>query len=463
MKKLLWSAAVIAAVALVTGAQWFGARRSAPPITFAEVQSKYGAGARQIEVAGVTVNYRDEGSGPTLVLLHGSFGSLRMFDDMVAELEPSFRVIRYDQPPSGLSGPVPADFSLTSEAFLQEFLDGLGVGTVSVLGTSSGGIIGYRFAATYPERVNALILSNIPPSAPVDNAGARARLPAKLRWSMGTCIKYARPFSKTCWRDFLDSNFERRHRVTDALVTEYYDLNRRPGAVEFTSMTAIMREDAEVLRFLGGVKAPTQLIWGMRDPVLPPATAELLASRLTATTVRMDELDDVSHYPPLEAPQEVAELTADFLAGVFAQKDDTGETPTDAHSSGMVEVKTPEEQFEGYPTNVAKIPSDLLLTNPIVTRVCFNLKHPLNSPAANAFLTELQNTIRGLEYAPVVRIERRVYPIELPYCLSLVFRNWEHNRRYETDDAFLKFYYDRWKSVVTEMSEQLSVVDHAEN
>lgn len=320
-KRILWILALgIVAIALAASAQFFVARRSAPPISFAEVQAKYSDGSRQIEVAGVNVNYRDEGNGPALVLLHGSFGSLRMFDDMVHELGDGFRTIRYDQPPSGLSGAVPPEFSLTSEAFLREFLDRLGVGSVALLGTSSGGIIAYRFAATYPERVRAVILSNIPPSAPVDNAGARARLPLKLRWSMGTCVK-SRPFSRTCWRDFLFSYFERRQRVTEALVTEYYDLNRRPGAYEFTSMTAIMRDDAEVRGFLGAVKAPTQLIWGMLDPVLPPATLELLADRLSATTVRVDTLDDVNHYPPLEAPEEVAQLTRQFLDTVISAGD----------------------------------------------------------------------------------------------------------------------------------------------
>ena len=309
----------MAAAALAVSAQFVAARRSAPSVSFAEVQARYSEESRWIDVAGVNVNFRDEGSGPTIVLLHGSFGSLRMFDDMVDELGNGFRVIRYDQPPSGLSGEVPPGFSLTSEAFLSEFLDRLDVGPVALLGTSSGGIIAYRFAATYPERVRAIILSNIPPSAPVDNEGARARLPMKLRWSMGVCVKYARPFSRTCWRDFLNSYFERRHRVTDALVTEYYDLNRRPGASEFTSMTAIMRDDGEVRRFLGAVKAPTQLIWGMLDPVLPPATLELLAARLTSTTIRVDKLEDVNHYPPLEAPEEVARLTVQFRGDIGFQ------------------------------------------------------------------------------------------------------------------------------------------------
>lgn len=308
------------AVVILVGGRFIGARRAAPPVTFAEVHARYGDGARQIEVAGVAVSYRDEGSGPVLVLLHGSFGSLHMFDDMVGDLGPGYRIIRYDQPPSGLSGPVPAEFALTSEQFLSRMLDKLGVSQVSLLGTSSGGIIAYRFAAAYPQRVNALILSNVPPSAPVDNAGARSRLPIVLQWSIGVCVKYGRPWSETCWRDFLVSNFWRQARVTDELVTQYYDLNRRPGASEFSTMTAIMRKDDEVLRLLAAVKAPTLLIWGQQDPVLPPATADLLASRLTSTQVQTQRLDDVSHYPPLEAPSEVAAASRAFLQSTLTRQ-----------------------------------------------------------------------------------------------------------------------------------------------
>ena len=313
--KWLAVAAVVAAGAAVTG--FFVMRRDAPPVSFEELQPVYGANSRQIEIAGVSVNYRDQGAGPVLVLLHGSFGSLRMFDDLVNELGQGYRIIRYDQPPGGLSGTVPKDFKLTSEAFLSLLLDKLGVSQASLLGTSSGGIIAYRFAAAYPARVSAVILSNVPPSAPVDNAGARQRLGIWLRWSIGACLKYSKPWSRTCWRDFLRSNFHRQDRVTDRLVDEYYDLNRRTGAGEFSSMTAIMRKDDEVLRLLAAVTAPTLLIWGLQDPVLPPRTATLLAERLRSSTVRTKLLDDVSHYPPLEAPREVAAASQEFLRAVL--------------------------------------------------------------------------------------------------------------------------------------------------
>lgn len=309
----LWVLLAFIGIAIIAVSRYFAARSDAPAIDMAQLMPKYGAGAKRITIDGVQVHYKDEGSGPVLVMLHGSFGSLRMFDGMLAELGTNFRVIRYDQPPSGLSGAVPKDFKLTSEQFLARLLDQLGVESATLLGTSSGGIIAYRFAAAYPERVNALILSNVPPSAPVDNAAARARLPKTLQWSIGTCMRFARPWSKICWRDFLLSNFWYQERVTDDLVTEYYDLNRRPGASEFTSMTAIMRKDEEVRRLLAAVKAPTLLIWGTQDPVLPQVTADILAARLTSTKAQTRLLDNVSHYPPLEAPKEVSAATLAFL------------------------------------------------------------------------------------------------------------------------------------------------------
>ncbi|MFK7958311.1 MAG: alpha/beta fold hydrolase [Lysobacterales bacterium] len=306
---------------LIAVGQFYWQRRSVPLATFDEIKAQQGSDFNQIEVAGVQVSYQDKGSGPALVMLHGSFGSLRMFDSLARQLASDYRVIRYDQPPSGLSGPVPEGFDLSSEEFLSDLLDQLGVRNAYLLGTSSGGIIGYRFAAAYPDRVDALILSNIPPSAPVDNAGARARLPQILRWSMSVCIHQGRPWPKTCWRDFLDSNFWRKDAITDEIVTQYFDLNRRPGVMEYSSMTAIMRDDNEVKRLLAAVKAPTLLVWGMRDPVLPPATLELLAARLTAAEVKITKLEDVSHYPPLEAPMDVAVATHQFLQAVVASKD----------------------------------------------------------------------------------------------------------------------------------------------
>ena len=293
---------------------FFGARQSAPRIALQELRARYGTvESKYTTVAGMRIHYRDEGQGPVVVLLHGSFGNLHTFDGVVAALHTRYRFIRYDQVHSGLSDPVPANLQMTPELFLQQFLDSIGVRSAAFVGTSSGGIIAYRFAATYPERTNALILANVPPSAPVDNAGAQARVPWRLRQSIAVCLRYSRPWSRTCFRDFLNSTVHRPGIVTAALVEQYYDLNRRPDAGTMSSLAAIMRKDEQVLTFLAQVKAPTLLIWGALDHVLQPPTADLLIQRLTATRAQKLLLADVSHYPPLEAPLEVAADIDHFL------------------------------------------------------------------------------------------------------------------------------------------------------
>jgi pimeloyl-ACP methyl ester carboxylesterase len=310
-----WMAAVavlLLAAALV--AAYIGARRSAPWTSVEQLRSTYASPqSKFIDVAGVAVHYEDEGTGPTLLLLHGSFGSLRMFDDLIPSLRGQYRVIRFDQPPSGLSGPVPRGFELTPEAFVHAFLQRLGVSRTAVLGTSSGGIFAYRYAASHPEAVTALVLANVPPSAPVDNAAAQRRQSWWVRLSSLACARFATPWSETCWHDFLHGLFVRDERVTPALVQQYYDLNRHPGARQLTSIAAIMRKDEDVRGYLARVTAPTLLLWGTSSPVLPPETATLLASRLTGTQPELRRLERVAHYPPLEAPDDVAAAMLPFL------------------------------------------------------------------------------------------------------------------------------------------------------
>lgn len=309
-----------AAAALVLGivvSLFLAERRSAATISVTDLKALYTtAQSKFVDVGGVPVHYFDEGQGPVILMLHGSFGNLHTFDDVARQLQDRYRVIRFDQPPAGLSGPSPEGFNLDPEEFVHEFLAAVGVARVAVLATSSGGILAYRHAAAYPEEVSALILSNVPPSAPVDNAGAMRRAPLFTRLSLTACLKYAKPWSRTCTEDFLRSVFHRQDRVTEDLVTQYYDFGRRADSRQPNTMTGIMRKDAEVKSYLARVTAPVKLVWGALDHVLPPATAVIMAQRLSSTSTETLMLADVSHYPPLEAPAEIAAAVDQFLQRV---------------------------------------------------------------------------------------------------------------------------------------------------
>ena len=83
--------------------------------------------SRFIDIDGAELHYQDEGNadGVPVVLLHGNFGSLRAFDDWVAVLGDRYRLIRFDIPATGLSGPdTSGDYTIDRRIFLMNLVLG---------------------------------------------------------------------------------------------------------------------------------------------------------------------------------------------------------------------------------------------------------------------------------------------------------------------------------------------------
>lgn len=104
------------------------------------------------------VSYRQAGSGPDLVLLHGLAGNSRTWEEQFAALCGSWRVTAWDAPGYGLSDTV----APTVEAYaatLAALVDALQLPKFVLLGHSMGGVVAGRFAGNYPDRLRALALS----------------------------------------------------------------------------------------------------------------------------------------------------------------------------------------------------------------------------------------------------------------------------------------------------------------
>src|SRR4051794_39241067 len=119
-----------------------------------------GGASRFVEVDGMQVHLRDEGTGPTVVLLHGTSTSLHTWDGWTAGLRDHYRVVRFDLPGFGLTGPSPSgDYTLAAYVtFVEHVLDRLQVQRFVVAGNSLGGAVAWRFALAHPDRVRGLIL-----------------------------------------------------------------------------------------------------------------------------------------------------------------------------------------------------------------------------------------------------------------------------------------------------------------
>lgn len=151
---LLRALAAIAVVVALSLAVALWAYRDIPA---AELEARYaGPTSRFITIDGVRMHYRDEGSGPVLVLLHANFSNLIDWDPWVEALKDRYRIVRFDMSSHGLTGPDPTgDYTQQRTlALTEQFIDALGLERITIGGTSMGGTVAIHYTAAHPERVD---------------------------------------------------------------------------------------------------------------------------------------------------------------------------------------------------------------------------------------------------------------------------------------------------------------------
>ena len=118
--------------------------------------------SRFASVDGMQLHYKRSGTGPPVLLLHGSASSLYGVEAVAQRLWGDFDVIRPDLPGFGVTGPRPdRDYRVqTYASTLSRFLDVIEVPRCAVVGNSLGGNVAWNLAVSDPERVSALVLIN---------------------------------------------------------------------------------------------------------------------------------------------------------------------------------------------------------------------------------------------------------------------------------------------------------------
>jgi len=262
------------------------------------------------EVDGIALRYQVQGSGPPVLLLHSHFFNMRMWDAWVKELSNDYTLIRFDLPGHGLTGPDPsADYGMErSVELVAGFLDHLEIDAADLVGSSLGGNFAFNFAAQYPKRVKKLVLIN---SGGMKREGSRAgsEVPGWADTAFYLLPRFA-------YRAFLEWVIIDDDQVDDALVAEFHDMFRREGnrPAEMERLRDFRVEDPDPV--LAKITAPTLIIWGSENPQLPSELAEGFRTRLvSAPQVQVILLEGIGHVAPLEAPQESARITEEFLKG----------------------------------------------------------------------------------------------------------------------------------------------------
>lgn len=259
--------------------------------------------SRFVEVDGLRVHVRDEGprsAHSPVVLVHGTSSSLHSWDGWTPALAADRRVLRFDLPGFGLTGPFEGDdYSMRRYvSFVLQVIDAMGVDRFAIAGNSFGGNIAWEVALAAPERITALVLvdaSGYPFHGEMPLGFRLARLPVTR-----DLMEHLLP--RRVVERSLRSVYGDPTKVTEALIDRHYELalrtgNRRALRLRFAHLPS--EASAARIRSLSG-RFPTLIVWGGRDRLIPPSDAERFHADIAGSTRLV--FDALGHVPQEEDP-----------------------------------------------------------------------------------------------------------------------------------------------------------------
>jgi pimeloyl-ACP methyl ester carboxylesterase len=237
--------------------------------------------------------YVEEGSGQSLVLLHGLFGALSNFKDLIDYFKEKYTVYIPLLPLYDLTN---LDTSVSGLAkHVARFIEHKGLQDVHLLGNSLGGHIALVYALKHPEKVKTITLTG--------SSGL---------FENGMGETYPKRGDKDYIRKKVELTFYDPNSATTELVDEVYNIvNNRLKAVKiiYLAKSAIRHHLGEELQ---NIKQPVCLIWGKNDTITPPMVAHEFEKLLPNSELHW--IDKCGHAPMMEVPVEFNQLLSEFLS-----------------------------------------------------------------------------------------------------------------------------------------------------
>ena len=292
------------AAVLLTAAVWYFGQ---PEIPRATLEAKYARPPSRFVTLpdGARAHVRDRGQrdGHPIVLLHGSNASLLTWEPWARRLEDTFRVVTVDLPGHGLTGAVPnGDYSQKGmTTFVGEVADALGLQTFALGGNSMGGRIAAAYTADHHDRVTHLILvdaSGLPyeGSDRISVALRLLRIPVVNR-----VLLHFAPRAVVAWG--VRGAVAHQEIRTDAMIDSIWDFGRMEGTRDAT-IARVKARGRGIKDRLGDITAPTLILWGEDDRLIPVSYAHQFRAALPNSKLVI--YPDTGHAPQ----EEVADLSA---------------------------------------------------------------------------------------------------------------------------------------------------------
>jgi 3-oxoadipate enol-lactonase / 4-carboxymuconolactone decarboxylase len=249
----------------------------------------------------VRLHWREDGAGPSLMLLNSAGCDLTLWDAVMPFLS-GFRVIRMDMRGHGQSDSPPGDYTLAQiAADAAAVLGAAKIKKVAVCGLSLGGMTAMTLALNAPERVSSLILACT--SAQMDRESWNTRILTVRSQGMAA-------IADAVMARFFSEHFRRDHPTeVDVIRARFLSLNPQG----YAGCCAAIR-DMALMDKIEVIRKPTLVVAGEEDVATPfRGHGGEIQKRVAGARVKMLP---AAHIAPVESPGAFAAAVTDFLAGV---------------------------------------------------------------------------------------------------------------------------------------------------
>lgn len=284
-------------------------------------KSEYPFSSNYFDINGQKLHYIDEGSGETILFVHGTPSWSFDYRNIIKELEQNYRCIAIDHIGFGLSDkPEHYDYSTQNHSkTLEEFVINKQLSNITLVVHDFGGPIGLNLAIRNPEKIKNLIIlnswlwssENDPDYIKLKKILRSPLLPFLYRY-LNFSPKFILPQS------FGDTKLSKP--LLRQYIKPFADRTQRNGALAFAKSLINDQTWFEELwnKRQSISNKPTLFVWGMKDNIIKPHNLDKFQSGFT--NCKTLKLDTCGHFPQEEQPEKVTNAIIDFLASTHRKK-----------------------------------------------------------------------------------------------------------------------------------------------
>jgi len=257
----------------------------------------------RIKINDISLNYEIDGKGPAVVFINGLTMDVNGWFFQVSHFSERYKVLRYDCRGQGQSDKPDMEYSQEMHADdLKKLMDRIGIQKAHVIGLSNGGMIAQHFAVKYPEKVGALVL--------VDTCSyIDVMLELILKsWIKATELGGSELRYDVALPALFAEGFVKKNLDNIMALREISIKNNPPKAV-INLANACLKHN--INNRISGIKAPTLIIVGEEDILIPPKYSRILHEKIKGSKLVI--MKECGHVPPIEKPEEFNRTALGFL------------------------------------------------------------------------------------------------------------------------------------------------------